>query len=149
MADNGIRTSWAFRAEIFEFEYQGFSANEISSHSKLMKQDMNRIALHYRRYGTALSSITSPQGRGNSAHPRSCMAVYETSLSWEIQVKFYLKTQYHLSIDSRFNFINVLIIYFTNGLLNHWRRESNEGNNGFQIVRPGSNIDLHTQPIYC
>ena len=68
MADNGIRTSGAFRAEIFEFDYQGFSANEISSHSKLIMQEVNRIVLHYRRYGTALSSITSPQGRGK-AHP--------------------------------------------------------------------------------
>ena len=39
MADDGIRTSGAFRAEIFEFDYQGFSANEISSHSKLIMQD--------------------------------------------------------------------------------------------------------------
>ena len=69
MADNGFRTSGAFQAEIFEFDYQGFSANEISSYSKLITQDVNRIVLHYRRYGTALSSITSPQGRGNSAHP--------------------------------------------------------------------------------
>ena len=69
MADNGIRTSGAFRAEIFEFDYQGFSANEISSHSKLIMQEVNRIVPHYRRYGTALSSITSPQGRGNSAYP--------------------------------------------------------------------------------
>ena len=67
--DDGIRTSGAFRAEIFEFDYQGFSANEISSHSKLIMQDANRIALSYRRYGTALSPITSRQGRGNSAHP--------------------------------------------------------------------------------
>ena len=80
MADDGIRTSGAFRAEIFEFDYQGFSAKEISSHSKLIIQDVNRIALHYRRYGTALSSITSPHGRGK-AHPPACMAVYETSLS--------------------------------------------------------------------
>ena len=58
MADDGIRTSGAFRAEIFEFDYQGFSANEISSHSKFIMQDANRIALSYRRYGTALSSIT-------------------------------------------------------------------------------------------
>ena len=65
MADDGIRTSGAFRAEIFEFDYQGFSANEISSYSKLILQDANRIALSYRRYGTALSSITSRQGRGN------------------------------------------------------------------------------------
>ena len=64
MADNGIRTSGAFRAEIFEFDYQGFSVNEISSHSKLIMQEVNRIVPHYRRYGTALSSITSPQGRG-------------------------------------------------------------------------------------
>ena len=69
MADNAIRTCGAFRADIFEFYYQGFSANEKSSHSKLITQDVNRIVLHYRRYGTALSSITSPQGRGNSAHP--------------------------------------------------------------------------------
>ena len=69
MADDGIGTSGAFRAEIFEFDYQGFSANEISSHSKLIMQDASRIALSYRRYGTALSSITSRQGRGNSAHP--------------------------------------------------------------------------------
>ena len=69
MADDGIRTSGAFRAEIFEFDYQGFSANEISSHSKLIMQDANRIAFGYRRYGTALSSITLQQGRGNSAHP--------------------------------------------------------------------------------
>ena len=69
MADNGIRTSGAFRAEIFEFDYQGFSANEISSHSKLIMQEVNRIVPHYRRYGTALSSITSPQGRGHSAYP--------------------------------------------------------------------------------
>ena len=69
MAYNGIRTSGAFRAEIFEFDYQGFSANEITSHSKLIMQDVNRIVFHYRRYGTALSSITSRQGRGNSAHP--------------------------------------------------------------------------------
>lgn len=64
-----IRTSGAFRAEIFEFDYQGFSANEISSHSKLIMQEVNRIVLHYRRYGTALSSITSRQSRCNSAHP--------------------------------------------------------------------------------
>ena len=69
LADNGIRTSGAFRAEICEFDHQGFSANEISGHSKLITQEVNRIALHCRRYGTALSSITSPQGRGNSAHP--------------------------------------------------------------------------------
>ena len=69
MADNGFRTSGAFRAEIFEFDYQGFSANEISSYSKLITQDVNRIVLHYRRYGTALSSITSLQSRCNSAHP--------------------------------------------------------------------------------
>ena len=31
-------------------------------------QETNRIVLHYRRYGTTLSSITSPQGRGK-AHP--------------------------------------------------------------------------------
>ena len=68
MADNGFRTSGAFQAEIFEFDYQGFSANEISSYSKLITQDVNRIVLHYRRYGTALSSITSPQDR-SKAHP--------------------------------------------------------------------------------
>ena len=32
-------------------------------------QEVNRIVLHYRRYGTALSSITSRQSRCNSAHP--------------------------------------------------------------------------------
>ena len=66
---NGIRTSGTFRAEIFEFDCQGFSANEISSHSKLITQDVNRIVHHYRRYGTGLSSITSPQVRVNLARP--------------------------------------------------------------------------------
>ena len=40
-----------------------------------------------------------------------------------------------MSIDSRFNFVNVLIIHFMNGLLNHWRRESNEGNTATSNTR--------------
>ena len=57
---------WSFPSGNFRV---WLSADEISSHPKLIMQDVNRIVLHYRRYGTALSSITSRQGRGNSAHP--------------------------------------------------------------------------------
>ena len=78
MADNAIRTCGAFRAEIFEFYYQGFSANGKSSHSKLITQDVNRIVLLYRRYGTLLSSIRRVAVTWLT---HSCMAVYETSSS--------------------------------------------------------------------